>query len=121
MIAITYIGKRDTYVDGCYGSKIVFQQGETKAVPEEWAVKFLRHPDQFEKSDDKKATPVEIEAKEQPEEDIQDTVDAVANMDSDALAEFAATHFNGFKINKRKGVESQRAEVTRLIEQFGLL
>lgn len=118
MIPIKYIGKRERYTEGCYGSKIEFVQGETVSVPDDLAVKLLRHPDQYERGEEAEKEAI-IQPKED-EEDTQDDRDAVANMDRDALIEFASTRFNGYKLDKRRSDETLRDEVIRLIDQYGL-
>lgn len=115
MISIQYIGKRDTYTEGTYGSKITFSKGETKLVPEELALKLLRHPDQYVRG--KGGEAVIIPDTKQKDDDTQDIRDAIANMDTSSLAEYAQIHY-GIKLDKRKSVESLRTELTQWVDQY---
>lgn len=118
MIPITYIGKRKHYIDGCYGSCIRFTQGETISVDDDLGKKLLRHKDQYKEG----GRPVkESVNKERVIEDPeQNDRDAVSNMDKEALLEYAATHFSGYKLDSRKGEVKLRDEVIQLIDRFGL-
>lgn len=122
--AVKYIGPRDTYVEGAYGSGIVFAKGETKLVPATLASKLLKHPDVYVEGEAADAPggvvsvqepgAIENEAtKTQPERD------AVANMNKAALETYARTHFR-VELDKRKNLPDLRAQVTGLIDQFGV-
>ena len=50
---------------------------------------------------------------------LQDMRDAIAVMGKDALASYAGAHFK-IDLDKRKGVEALRAQVTQLVDQFGV-
>lgn len=125
MTPIKYVGKRPEYTDGAYGTRIVFKQGETKLVPDEAAKKMLRHPDVYERGEGK-ANPdapvlVDPEQKklEEAERDLQDTRDAIANMDKESLLNFAKANF-GQTLAANMKVENMRTKVVGLIDQYGL-
>jgi hypothetical protein len=124
MIPVKYIGHRSSYVEGTYGSKILFQKGETVLVPDDLAVKLLTHTDVYERGEDVTAKPAVIPSpnpNQEPEEDLQAARDLVANLDSvEALAEYAATNFAGRKVDKRLSIPKLRREVTRLIDLYGI-
>ncbi|MDP1774264.1 MAG: hypothetical protein Q8L15_18505 [Methylobacter sp.] len=121
MTPIKYIGKRETYIDGCYGSKIEFAQGETKLIPADLANKFLRHPDQFEPGLEDDASAVVIPpviTKKDADEDTQDIRDSISNMDAESLQDFAMTNYR-IKLDKRMKIDRMRNEVVRLVDQYG--
>lgn len=120
MIPVTYIGRRATYREGAYGSGVVWTQGETKAVPDDLAGKLLKHPDVYvlgEKPTDTVTLPAP--EKEDAEERDQEVLDSIKRMEKDALAQFAKTHFN-VDLDKRKGVEKLRSEVTVMYDRVGV-
>jgi len=125
LIPVKYVGHRPTYTDGTYGTRIVFTQGETLLVPAAKAKQMLRHPDVYVPGDltEPAATaPIDAssQSKKSDEDDQEQGVrDAVAAMDKAALEQFAKTHFN-VEIDKRKAVATLRAEVTGLIDQYGV-
>jgi hypothetical protein len=123
MIAIKYIGPRPVYIEGTYGSKIIFQQGEVKQVPKELAYKLLKHADVYAEVKDVPATVETVVVKEEeadPEEDnLQHYRDTVANLDKESLETFAQTNFR-VKLDGRKSVDKLRSEVIQLIDQYGL-
>lgn len=139
--SIKYIGKREHYTDGTYGSHIEFKHGETQLVPDDLAVKLLKHPDQYQRGDEDRPAPTmqaviqdqyqrgddivkdtiipkPDSVKETPE-DTQDVRDAIATMNSQALVKYAMTHYR-VKLDKQMVVESLRTEVTRLVDQYGV-
>jgi len=125
MTPIKYIGKRDPHTEGAYGSKIVFRLGETINVDDGLAKKLLKHPDVYALGAEEGATEaVSVETKQEKqdgdtEEDLQAARDLVANMDKDALATYAKTNFS-IDVDKRKGVDKLRAQVSGLIDQYGI-
>lgn len=123
MIAVKYIGHRKTYREGCYGSGLIFTQGETINVDDALAQKLLRHPDVYApgSTDEavKTAPSVSEVAKPDDEEQKQDMRDSIANMTKTALESFAKTHFS-VDLDKRKSVGDLRTQVTGLFDQFGL-
>lgn len=121
LIPVKYIGIRPTYVDGTYGTRINWTQGETQLVPAAKAKLMLRHPDVYVPGDvDAPAAVAEVKPEQEKKEDEhQEMRDAVALMDKATLEQFAKTHFR-VDLNKRKGVETLRTEVIGLIDQLGV-
>ena len=46
-VSVKYIGKRSSYVDGAFGTRVTFKQGESKMIPADKALLMLRHPDVY--------------------------------------------------------------------------
>jgi len=120
MIPIKYIGKRDSYTDGLYGTRITWNRGDTKDVPDEIAAKMLKHPDQYVSGKAKDSAPVEIAKPhvKYTEDELKAARDSIANMEKDSLIDFAMTHYRQH-IDKRKSTEKLRIEVTNMVDQFG--
>lgn len=127
MTPIKYIGHRQTYREGTYGSGIVFTQGETVNVEDDQlAAKLLRHKDVYVRggADDVADSPIVVDSHnkkdgDEQEQKTQDQRDVIAAMDKDALDTFAKTHFQ-VNVDRRKSVESLRAQVIGLVDQYGL-
>lgn len=132
MEAVTYVGKRDVYKDGTYGTGLVFAKGETKLVPTSVARLMLRHPDVYlpgkvEAAVDAAHAPAQPtpgqKTKQEAEADeqrIQDARDNIAAMDKKAsIIEFAKTNFRVDLSDKHK-VADLKTQATRLIDQYGL-
>jgi hypothetical protein len=117
MTPITYIGKRERYTEGTYGSKIEWVHGETQLVPEGLAVRLLRHKDVYVEGKDTDKVALMLEKPKV--EDTQDLRDSINNLnDPEQLADFAYTNY-GQKLDRRKKVETLRSEVISLIDRFG--
>jgi len=122
MIPIKYIGHRPLYRDGACGSGLVFEQGQTVLVDDEFAVKMLRHPSVYERGQaDESEAPAKVTKNTVTEDEDPDQTarDAIANLNKDALATYAKTHF-GVDIDKRKNVGDLRQQVTMLFDQYGI-
>lgn len=123
MIAVKYIGKRDSYREGAYGSGLMFVQGQTINIEdEELARKMLRHPDVYVKGDAQEADSTAAKStkpKKSDEDPAQDARDSIANMNKAALKEYAKTNFN-VDVDGRKPVGELRTQVTSLFDQFGV-
>lgn len=117
-VAIKYIGRRETYIDGTYGSRIAFTQGQSVLVPADLAAKMLRHPDVYTQGDAKKAEVVEVQEQTLVDEDSQAIRDRIAAMDKTALESFVKTTYR-MDIDKRKSVESLRQQAINLVDQYG--
>lgn len=117
-VAVKYIGHRETYTDGAYGSRIVFTKGQSVLVPADLAAKLLRHPDVYTQGENKKAVVVEVQEQKTENEDSQAIRDRIAVMDKTALESFVKTTFR-IDIDKRKGVEALRQQAIGLIDQYG--
>lgn len=123
MTPIKYIGHRPTYREGAYGSGIVFTKDETINVEDDTlANKLLRHHDVYVRGEAKKSAETnsskakDVDAEADP---TQDARDAIATMNKDALETYAKTHF-GVDLDKRKSIDSLRAQTTGLLDQYGL-
>ena len=124
MIPIKYIGHRETYRDGCYGSGLVFAKGQTINIEDEaLARKLLRHADVYVLGDegDAGANPLlAIKADDDSDADpAQDMRDSIMAMDKSALGAFAKTHFS-VDIDKRQNLSDLRTKVVGLFDQFGV-
>jgi len=122
MIKIKYIGKRDVYIEGCYGSKIEFVRGESMMVEKSLAAKLLKHKDQYIEDIDPKVKVKEALAEVNTVDDdpLQDVRDSIATLDKQSLIDFVQENFAGTKLDKRKSEEVLRVEVTQLIDQYGI-
>jgi hypothetical protein len=121
MTPIKYIGKRDSYTDGLYGTRITWNRGDTKDVPDDIAAKMLKHPDQYVSGKAKDSAPTVIATPpvKDTEDELQSARDMIANMEKDSLVEFAMTNYRQH-IDKRKSTENLRIEVTTLVDQYGI-
>jgi len=120
---VEYIGLRDSYTDGAYGTRITWKRGESKLVADNIANFMLRHADVYRIGGIEGAEVVEIKTKvddEGNEQDLQDARDAVANMDAEALRSYAAINFSGHKLHHKISTEKARVAVIGLIDQFGV-
>ena len=118
---IKYVGKRPTYIDGMYGTRTAFVQGETAMVDADIAVKMLRHTDQYQPGIEAGASPaVESKPVTEKDEDTQDLRDQINIMDKHALKQMAWERYQQ-RFSGNPSVESLRAKVTQLVDQFGAL
>lgn len=136
--AVTYIGRRPSFVDRNYGTNLTFGAGQTRVLPTEIARKFLRHPDVFSPA---AATPVDSEppapsqaaddtaatlqkaqeqaaAKTQEQTQLQDLRDRITQMDKKGLVEYAQTNYRQ-QLNTRDKLDDLRAKVLGMVDQFG--
>lgn len=133
-IAVKYIGRRDYWEGMLYGVRLRFDAGQTRALPEDLALKFLTHRDTFERNDAAAVTPktpeqetaealaqAEKQQKDEHEQylDLHDVLDRVDLMGKEQLAEFANRY--GTKLDGRKSVESLRTAVKQLVDLNGLI
>lgn len=116
-VAVKYIGHRETYMDGVYGSRITFVKGQSVLVPADLAAKLLRHSDVYVPGNEKKAEVVEV-AQEQPVDETQSVRDNINNMDKNALATFAKTTYR-IDLDKRLSINALREQVVGLVDQYG--
>lgn len=123
MVKIKYIGKREKYVEGTYGSKIEFTKGESVLIDGKLAAKLIKHKDQYIIDDSDDAGEVKealAEEREIEEDDYQDERDSISNLDKKGLSDFAGRNFAGTKLDGRKSVELLRTEVIGMIDRYGL-
>lgn len=122
MVPVKYVGKRESYTEGTYGTRISFLKGETKLVPADKARLLLGHPDVYEPGEVEGAQVAETVEKpsDQTEEDrIQETRDAIANMTKAAVTTFAKTNFN-VDMNAKLSLAELRAQAIGYVDQFGI-
>lgn len=147
-IAVTYTGKEDPFVERNYGSALTFRKDQSRVIPAELAHKLLRHADVFTLTLggvdatpplaaaaagaasaaalalDDTAAQLEKAALVKEEENNftnqrQNVVDQVNLMDKDALKEYAQTNYRQ-PLPKTMTVETMRAKVVGMIDQFGI-
>lgn len=128
-VAVTYIGRRPTFVDRLYGSKLEFVQDQTRMVPPELARRLLNHADQFARAEvsalpEDDTARVLGEAKAAKEEaaakqfDLQGLYDQVATMNKAGLAHFAKVNYRQ-DIKPTDTLANLRQQVTGFIDQYG--
>jgi len=138
-IAVTYMGRRDTFLDRLYGSKLEFRQGQTRALPPELARRLLNHADQFERAVIKFERAADPLPEAEPEDnttsmlakaqlakdeaaakqlDLQGLYDQVATMNKAALAHFAKVNYRQ-EIKPADTLTSLRQQVIGFIDQYG--
>ncbi|MEO8391220.1 RyR domain-containing protein [Polaromonas sp.] len=127
LLSVKYIGKRETYTDGTYSTRIQWQRGESKPVPTDKARLMLKHTDVYVPGDTLAGLAVGPAVapkgpKQDSEEDrIQDLRDAISNMrDKKSVAEFVKIHFHQDLDTNQKLVDL-REQATRLVDQFGVV
>lgn len=136
--AVTYIGRREHFIDRSYGSNLTFSPGQTRMVPPDLARRLLRHVDLFKAAEEDVAEAADTQvatddtsailakskeekaAHDKEQNQIQDLRDQVASMDKNALDLFARTNYRQ-ELDKRLGLGKLREQVTGFIDQFGAL
>jgi hypothetical protein len=117
-VSVKYIGKRAQYVDGAFGTRILFNQGESRLVPADKARLMLKHPDVYVLGVADAPIAV-VPATKTEADDTQDLRDAVSAMsDKDSLSDFAQMKY-GIKLDKRKSIDDLRFQAIGLIDQYG--
>lgn len=140
-VAVKYIGRRDSWTDGLYGSGLVFAREQVRTLPSDIAGKLLRHPDVFEKVDvaavAQESAPnqaptddtsqllergkAQKDDKQQDISQVQDLHDMIDRMENkNELAEFALHKYQQ-KLNKSSKIETMRTQVKALIDQYGVV
>lgn len=121
---IRYIGKRETYTDGAYQSRITWNRGESKPVPSAIAAKLLQHPDQYQLGDPITITEelpqLPVKTVDDTEDRLQDMRNSIQSMTKNALMEFTSTNYR-VKMDKNQSVSAMRAQATQLLDQFGVV
>lgn len=129
-VGVKYVGGKSTYIDRLYNTGLSWESGQTRYLPGGLAQNFLKHRDVFEQAD----VPVQEDDTEEVLEDadlaaaqkkkdlqIIETIHLeIQSMDKDALANFAERNYQQ-KIDKRRNVDELRAQVTQMVDQFGVL
>lgn len=123
-LPVKYIGRREVYREGMYGTGLVFTQGETKFVVEEKALQLLRHPDVYVPGDGEAVEAAAIEAKPDDTVETDDLAqierDSLTRMTKAALTEYAKTRYR-IELDPNMLKDDLRTEVTRLIDQYGIV
>ena len=117
-VSVKYIGKRAQYVDGAFGTRIEFKQGESRLVPAAKALLMLKHPDVYVPgvADAPIAVVPAIQTETDNTQDLRDSISAMN--DKSALSDF--THIKyGIKLDKRKPIEELRIQAMGLVDQYG--
>lgn len=139
LVGVKYIGRSELWEDPIYQSGLYFLEGQVRYLAPVLAEKLLRHPDIFERADAAAAPEAAsayaaeddtAELLEKSESKKSEEIDELARMldikqqvglmDKDALKHFALLNFRQ-KLDGREAVESLRAKVGGLIDQFGVV
>lgn len=137
---IKYIGRKTSYTDYVHGSKLTFEPGQVRVIPDDsLARKFLRQVDIFERGDQVQEQAPTTTTTEPPKDDTLTQLDAVqkekdkANeldkqrndlldqirvMDRSQL-EILANDRWGQKLHNRLLLENARAKVLQFVDQYG--
>lgn len=126
LMPVRYIGMRDSYRDGAYGTHLVFQKGQTRMVPSVKAKLMLRHADVYELGETGDATAAHIvgegsnKATQADEEArVMELRDSVQNMTKAAVAEYVKTNFRIDLNPNTMKVDEMRVKAVQLIDQYG--
>lgn len=127
MVPVKYIGHREVYVEGAYGTRLTFHKGETIMVPAGKASLLLKHPDVYVLGEGTgaagfAAVPEASPAKKDNEaEQLEATRDAITHQFNKAqLAAFAKTNFRLDLDPVKMTKEAMRERVLQLVDQFGV-
>ena len=137
---IKYIGRKPSYTDFVNGSKLTFEPGQVRLIPDDsLARKFLRQVDIFERGDPVQEQAPTATTTELPKDDTLTQLDAVqkekdqANeldkqrndlldqirvMDRSQLDILANDRW-GQKLHNRLSLENARAKVLQFVDQYG--
>ena len=137
---VKYIGRKPSYTDFVHGSKLTFEPGQVRAIPDDsLARKFLRQVDIFERGDPVQEQAPTATTTELPKDDTLTQLDAVqkekdqANeldkqrndlldqirvMDRSQLDILANDRW-GQKLHSRLSLENARAKVLQFVDQYG--
>ena len=137
---VKYIGRKPSYTDFVHGSKLTFEPGQVRLIPDDsLARKFLRQVDIFERGDPVQEQAPTTTTTEPPKDDTLTQLDAVqkekdqANeldkqrndlldqirvMDRSQLDILANDRW-GQKLHSRLSLENARAKVLQFVDQYG--
>lgn len=118
LLSVKYIGPRDVYTDGTFGSGIVFYKGQSRMVPADLARQMFAHISVYVPGDDVDDL-AEPKANTNEEDQAQDLRDSIATMGKAAVQTFVKTHFNQ-TLDKGMTVAEMRTRATGLVDQFGV-
>lgn len=138
---IKYVGRKPSYTDFVHGSKLTFEPGQTRVIPDDsLARKFLRQVDIFERGDQVQEQAPTTTTTETPKDDTlaqldavqkekdkaneldnqrNDLVNQVRAMDKSQL-EILANDRWGQKLHPRLSLENARAKVLQFVDQYGI-
>ncbi|MDH4417667.1 MAG: hypothetical protein QE485_10615 [Acidovorax sp.] len=138
---VKYIGRKPSYTDFVHGSKLTFEPGQTRVIPDDsLARKFLRQVDIFERGAQEQAqtsdaappgvtkddtTKLLDDAQKTKDEALEkdnqrnDLVNQVRAMDRSQL-EILANDRWGQKLHPRLSLENARAKVLQFVDQYGV-
>ena len=137
---IKYIGRKPSYTDYVHGSKLTFEPGQVRLIPDDsLARKFLRQVDIFERGDpvqeqapttttteppkDDTLTQLDVVQKEKDQaneldKQRNDLLDQIRVMDRSQLDILANDRW-GQKLHSRLSLENARAKVLQFVDQYG--
>lgn len=137
---VKYIGRKPSYTDYVHGSKLTFEPGQVRVIPDDsLARKFLRQVDIFERGDQVQVQAPTTTTTEPPKDDTltqldavqkekdeaneldkqrNDLLDQIRTMDRSQLDILANDRW-GQKLNARLSLENARAKVLQFVDQYG--
>ena len=137
---IKYIGRKPSYTDFVNGSKLTFEPGQTRDIPDDsLAAKFLRQIDIFTRGEPEQAEPKPTKTAAEPKDDTDallkdakkkqdeilekdmqrnDLVNQIRSMDKSQLDILANDRW-GQKLNAKLSLENARAKVLQFVDQYG--
>ena len=137
---VKYIGRKPSYTDFVHGSKLTFEPGQVRAIPDDsLARKFLRQVDIFERGDPVQEQAPTTTTTEPPKDDTltqldavqkekdkaneldkqrNDLLDQIRTMDRSQLDILANDRW-GQKLHSRLSLENARAKVLQFVDQYG--
>lgn len=125
-VAVKYVGPRESYKDGLFGTGMVFERGQTRMVPSAVALQMFRHPGVYVPGEVPQASQVVAQVPtgkvpQPPEEErLQEVRDSVNAMTEKAAVEaFVKQHFQ-IDIDKRKGLQALKEHALQLVDQYGI-
>lgn len=138
---VKYIGRKPSYTDYVHGSKLTFEPGQVRAIPDDsLARKFLRQVDIFERGDQDQEQAPATTTTEPPKDDTltqletvqkekdkaneldnqrNDLVNQIRAMDKSQLDILANDRW-GQKLHHKLNLESARAKVLQFVDQYGI-
>lgn len=138
---VKYIGRKPSYTDYVHGSKLTFEPGQTRDIPDDsLARKFLRQVDIFERGAPEQVQTVSITPTTEPKDDTltqlaavqkekevalekdnqrNDLVNQIRAMDKSQLDILANDRW-GQKLHARLSLENTRAKVLHFVDQYGI-
>lgn len=137
---VKYIGRKPSYTDYVHGSKLTFEPGQVRLIPDDsLARKFLRQVDIFERGDLVQEQAPTTTTAEPPKDDTlsqlaavqkekdqaneldkqrNDLLDQIRVMDRSQLDILANDRW-GQKLHSRLSLENARAKVLQFVDQYG--